>query len=317
MKKTLGVLSLLAASVAVLSVTGCWKPSETKQVFALVPKSVGHIYWAAAEKGMHAAAQEEGVEGLFMGPETIDVARQITIMEGLIAKRVAGIAIAPNDPTAVVPVINRAVSAGIPVVTFDSDAPESQRLAYVGTVNTAAGKLAGETLAKLINEKGTVAISTGGLGALNLNERVAGFRGAIKAYPAIKEVDIQTNNDDEELATAVAESVLARFPDLTAFFGANAPGAPGAARAAKQSGKVGKLKIVGFDDTPICLQFIKDGVVDATVAQRPYDMGYRCIKILVQARKGVKPESQIIDTGVTVITAATVDQFLGKQDYTP
>ncbi len=304
-------------ALMLLTGTDCGKQRESRPVYALVPKSVGHVYWAATEKGLRDAAVEEGVDGLFVGPETIDVARQIAIMEGLIARRVAGIAIAPNDPTAVVPVINRAVDAGIPVVTLDSDAPDSKRLAYVGTVNTEAGKLAGELLAELIDGRGTVAVSTGGLGSLNLNERVAGFREAIAQYAGIEEVAFQTNNDDEEQATVVAESILSRFPNLTVFFGANASGGPGAARAVKQAGKVGQVTIVGFDDTPICLQFIKEGIIQATVAQRPREMGYRCVKILVQANRGLKPEAEIIDTGVTVITADNVDRFLGTQDYTP
>jgi ribose transport system substrate-binding protein len=310
---------ILIVPLALIALTsaGCGEKDESKAVYALVPKSVGHVYWAATEKGLRDAAADEDVDGLFVGPETIDVARQIAIMEGLIARRVAGIAIAPNDPTAVVPVIDRAVDSGIPVVTLDSDAPDSKRLAYVGTVNTDAGKLAGELLAKYIDGNGTVAISTGGLGSLNLNERVAGFREAIAQYPGIEEVAFQTNNDDEEQATTVAESILSRFPDLTAFFGANASGGPGAARAVKQAGKVGQVTIVGFDDTPICLQFIKEGVIEATVAQRPREMGYRCVKILIQANRGLRPESEIIDTGVTVITAENVDRFLGTQDYTP
>ncbi len=313
--KSKAMISVLFLGIMLSASFGCTKKGESKPVFALVPKSVGLVYWAAAEKGMREAAAEEGVDCQFTGPETIDVARQISIMEGLIARRVAGIAIAPNDPRAIVPVINRAVGAGIPVVTFDSDAPESDRLAYVGTVNTEAGKLAGETLAKFLGGKGTVAISTGGLGAHNLNERVAGFREAIAKYPDIREVTLQSNNDSDEQATAVAENTLSRFPDLDAFFGANAPGAPGAARAVKEAGKVGEVVIVGFDDTPLCLQFIKDGVVQATVAQRPRDMGYRCIKLLVQATQGAKPPSEIIDTGVTVITADNVDEFLGTGDY--
>ena len=216
--KRVGLICIVPLALMLLTSIGCGKKSESKPVFALVPKSVGHVYWAATEKGMRDGAAEEGVDGLFTGPETIDVARQIAIMEGLIARRVAGIAIAPNDPTAVVPVINRAVDSGIPVVTLDSDAPDSKRLAYVGTVNTEAGNLAGELLAKYVDGNGTVAISTGGLGSLNLNERLAGFRDAIAQYPGIEEVAFQTNNDDEEQATTVAESILSRFPDLTAFF---------------------------------------------------------------------------------------------------
>ena len=131
--------------------SGCGKKRPT---YALVPKSIGQIYWEACRRGMEKAAEEERIKGYFTGPPRTDVAEQITIIENLILQGVEGIGISPNDPTAVKDVIARAIKQGIPVVTFDSDSPESKRLAYIGTDNKAAGRVAGETLAKFMGGEG-------------------------------------------------------------------------------------------------------------------------------------------------------------------
>jgi len=300
----------LLCSVAVLLglvATGCRKKEKTP-VYALVPKSIGQIYWEACRRGMEKAAEEEKVKGLFTGPTTTDIAQQIDIIENLLLQGAAGIAISPNDPTAVIHVINRAIKQGVPVVTFDSDSPDSDRIAYIGTDNEGAGRVAGEKLAELMNGKGEVAILTGGLGALNLNQRIKGFRSALAKHPEMKEVALEPDDDDSEKATAVAENLLLSHPNLSGFFGVSAPGGPGAARAVKAANKVGKVIIVGFDDTPECRQYIKEGVIQATVAQRPFDMGYQAIKILIDARKGKKPAKKIIDTGVLVITKDNLEE---------
>jgi len=296
-----------------LVVTGCGKKekgeeTEKTAVYALVPKSIGQIYWEACRRGMEKASEEEGVKGLFIGPTTTDIAKQIDIIENLLLQGAAGIAISPNDPTAVIQVIDHAVKQGVPVVTFDSDSPNSKRLAYIGTDNEGAGRRAGETLAEYMEGKGEVAILTGGLGALNLNQRIKGFKSALAEHPEMKIIATKPDDDDSEKATAIAENLLMSHPNLGGFFGVSAPGAPGAARAVKAANKVGKVKIVGFDDTPECRQYIKEGVVQATIAQRPFDMGYRAIKVLVEARKGNPPKEKIIDTGVLVITEDNLEE---------
>lgn len=302
-RRVCGVSALTLCGVLVLVsflMPGCRKKKET---YALVPKSIGQIYWEACRRGMLKAAEEEGIKGYFTGPPTTDIGKQIDIIENLIVQGVKGIGISPNDPTALKDVIARAMKQGIPVVTFDSDSPESNRMAYIGTDNEAAGRVAGETLAKFMGGKGEFVILTGGLGAHNLNLRIKGFREAIKNFPEMKEAtDEQPDDDDSEKATAIAENLLISYPNLAGFFGVSAPGAPGAARAVKDANKVGKVIVVGFDDTPECRAYIKEGVIQATVAQRPFDMGYRAIKVLVQANKGNKPKEKIIDTGVLVIT---------------
>jgi len=310
-----GVIALLG-----IGVTGCKKekeeaekPGKRTAVFALVPKSIGQIYWEACRRGMERAAKELGVKGHFIGPAQTDIAEQIDIIEQVILEGVAGIAISPNDPRAVVRVIKRAIDQGVPVVTFDSDSPESMRMAYIGTDNEEAGRIAGETLAKYMDGKGEVAILTGGLGALNLNQRIKGFRSALAKYPDMKEVALEPDDDDSEKATTVAENLLMAHSNLGGFFGVSAPGGPGAARAVKAANKVGKVKIVGFDDTPECREFIKGGVIQATIAQRPFQMGYLAMRVLFDAHNGKPPEKKIIDTGVLVITKENLEET--KQEY--
>jgi ribose transport system substrate-binding protein len=315
-------LLLFTAFALALTLTGCGKKKKEEvsaptgeragktYVFALVPKSVGSPYWSACEEGMKEACKELGVEGYFVGPETTDVEKQIKIIEDFVSKKVDGIAISPNDPTAIAPVIDKILSQGIPVITFDSDAPKSKRLCYIGTDNYKAGYAAGEEMIKVLGGKGKIAIMTGSLGAFNLNERIRGFRDAIKKAPGIKEVTLQANNDDEELCFSQAENVLQANPDLAGFFGVSGTGGPGSGRAVKAAGKIGKVKIVCFDTVPMTVQFIKEGVIQATIAQKPKQMGYLAVKTLYQLAKSGKLEKlKDIDTGITVVTKENVSEF--------
>lgn len=313
--------SLSLIVLLLFSFTGCGKKKETTPKgeagkatktyrFALVPKSVGSPYWSACEEGMKEACKELGVTGYFVGPETTDIEKQIKIVEDFISQKVDGIAISPNDPTAIAPVIDKALKMGIPVITFDSDAKESNRLCYIGTDNYKAGYEAGKVMIKVLGGKGKIAIMTGSLGALNLNQRIQGFRDAIKKAPGIKEVTLQANNDDEELCFSQAENVLQAHPDLAGFFGVSGTGGPGSGRAVKAANKVGKVKIVCFDTVPMTIQFIKEGVIQATIAQKPKLMGYLAIKKLYEFAKSGKLEKvPDIDTGITVVTKENIAEF--------
>jgi len=295
--------------------SGCGKKSETP-TFILVPKSVGHPYWAEVEKGMNAMAKELGVKAIFNGPPTASSALQIAIIEGAIASKVAGIGISPNEPGAVQAIIKSATEKEISVITFDSDSPKSLRSYYIGTDNYRAGKTLGEHFIKIAGTKGKIAIFTGGLGAMNLNERINGFKDAIAEYPDLQIVSLQANNDDEALALSQAEAILQSHPDLLAFVGVNAPAAPGAARAVKAVNKKGEVKILGFDTVPITLDFIRQGYIQGTVGQRPYMMGYVSLKVLydihmgkgIQLPEGFEAVDGIIDTGILFVTSENIDE---------
>jgi len=282
-------------------------------VFVLVPKSVVHPYWARCKKGMEAAAKELWVTAVFDGPTSNDLAKQIEIIEGYIAKHVTGIAISPNDPRGVEEVIRKAVRRDIMVVTFDSDAPRSERMMYIGTVNREAGRVAGRAMVKALNGKGTLAILHGSLTALNLRERLEGFREVVDKEEGIKIVALEENRDDAALALSQAESILQKYPQLDAFYGTSAPGAPAAMAAVRSKGKLGKVRIVGFDLDKENARAIEKGWITAIVEQRPYRMGELSVKWLVKLSHHEQPDNAIVDTGVETVTKENVKQVLAQQ----
>ncbi len=287
--------------------------SYSKEIHvAVIGKSV-HPYWAEVELGVKKAAQDLGVKATFFVPQKEDIPAQIAQMESFIAMGVNGIAVAPSDPTAIAPTIEKAMAKGIPVITLDTDAPQSKRLVYIGTDNYSAGKIAGQVMSDLLGLKGgKVAIGTGSLTAMNSLERMRGFMDGIAGNKRITVVTKPALCDFEDTGRAVtlAEQALLTYPDLRGFFGVYAFNGPAAAKAIKSAGKVGQVLIVCFDTTPEHMQLIKEGVISATVGQRPYMMGYKSVEVLFKmATKGVDttlkelPANRIIDTGVDVVAA--------------
>ena len=307
------VRALLLTAGAMLLAPAPTPAAAKAPVFVLVPKSVVHPYWAKCKKGMEAAAKELGVVAVFDGPTSNDLAKQIEIIEGYIAKHVTGIAISPNDPRGVEAVIAKAVRRDIVVVTFDSDAPTSERMMYIGTVNREAGRVAGRALIKALGGKGTVAILHGSLTALNLRERLEGFREVVDKEAGIKIVALEEDRDDAALALTQAESILQKYPQLDAFFGTSAPGAPAAMAAVRSKGRLGKVKIVGFDLDKENARAIEKGWIAAIVEQRPARMGELAVKWMLKLSRHEQPDAVIVDTGVETVTKENVKQVLAQQ----
>jgi len=277
---------------------------------AIVPKALTGEYWVRCKKGAEAAARQFGVKLTFIGPSAeTEVDKQIDIVENLITRGVDAIGISPCDGKALVPVIEKAIAKGIPVVTVDSDAKTNKRLAYIGTDNEKAGEIAAKELAKLIVGKGKVLIIQGVPGAENLMQRVKGFKRVIAKYPQIKIVSEQACQSDQTKALDITENALTAHPDLGGIFGVNAPGAPGAAQAVKAAGKTGKVKIVGFDALPDTVRYCAEGVIQAIVEQRPYRMGYLAVRYLKEALEG-KKIPRMVDTGVDIITPEKAQMML-------
>ncbi len=291
-------------------------PSAAGIKVAVIGKSV-HPYWANVEKGVKDAAAKLGVQADFFVPTKEDVAAQISTMEAYIAQGYKGIAVAPSDPKAMAATIKAAMDAGIPVITLDTDAPESVRLAYVGTSNKSAGKTAGQEMAKLLPNGGKVAFGTGSLTALNSLERMEGFKEGMGSKITVIE---PVNNDKEDSATALelANATLVANADLAGAFGVYAYNGPAWAKAVKEQGKAGKVKIVCFDATDEHIAFVKEGVIDVLVAQREYFQGYKSVELLtLMAQKGIEagmkeygvPADKIVDTGVDVVTKANLAEY--------
>lgn len=297
-------------------------PEEFQVV--VIGKSV-HPYWSNVEKGVRAAAEDLGLteaQAVFYVPPTEDVAKQIETMETYIAQGVTGIAVAPSDPNALEPVMKKAAEAGIIVTTLDTPPVEdSVSLVYIGTDNFSAGKVAGEQMAALLPEGGLVGIGRGSDTALNALQRTDGF---LEAIQGTELETLEPVNDKEDAARALelANSVISANPELAGAFGVYAYNGPAWATAIKEAKAVGEIKLVCFDATTDIINGIKEGVIDATVAQREFDMGYKSVelihKIALEGQETALADmgvvDGVIDTGVDVITPATLKEYEAQLD---
>jgi len=310
---------LAAVALGVLA-TGCARkgPQGGKMEFAVLGKSI-HPYWQEVEVGSQAAAKKFGVKVNFVVPPKEDANLQVSRLQGFIASGVSGIAFAASDPNSVIRVIADADERGIPCVALDTDAPKSKRIGYIGTDNYTAGAIAGRELGKILKGKGKVAISTGSLSAQNSLDRMNGFKDALKKeFPGIETVTLAADKEDGAVALNAAQAALQTYPDLSAFYGVYAINGPACANAVQGANKVGKVHIVCFDTTAEHMKYIKAGVIDATVGQRPYMMGYKSVEFLYRVKKdGVEKamtdlkfsKDKKLDTGVDVVTKANMEQY--------
>lgn len=289
--------------------------SSGEPFYVFLPKGLDNPYWDNCRKGMESEMAKLGVKAEFIGPEKSDATLQVGVIESVIARRPAAIAISPNDPATVNDLIAKATAAGIKVITWDADAPDSQRILYIGTDNYNAGATAAETLSKVLNGKGKVAILNGALTALNAQQRTQGFKDWMaKNAPGIEIVDDQATNDDANTSASIAESILQAHPDLAAFYGVTGNGVPGAGVAVKGANKCGTVHIVGFDVVPQGIELMKAGCVDALISQRPFGMTAKALDVMVDLVNGKTYTEKNIDTGVEVVYPDGLDTFL-KTDH--
>ncbi|WP_437635675.1 substrate-binding domain-containing protein [Sorangium sp. So ce854] len=274
-------------------------------------------YWNNLRDGALVAGHNLGASVDFRFCPDSGAGSQSELIEDAIRRRVQGIAVAPTDPALIEPAIRRAREAGIPVVTLDTPpAAGSSALAYIGTNNVAAGRLAGEMMARLLPGGGAVHAQVTSLRALNGVERVEGLRAAA-AGKAITVLPPSENQFDTARGLQRAVEALERHGGAGAF-GACSENGPAWGRAARDAGRAGDLKIVAFDLVPETIAMLREGTVHAAVVQREYDMGYRAVEMLhhvitrgaEEALAGLPAlvpgagasSPRFIDTGVDVVT---------------
>lgn len=285
--------------------------SSEEPLYVFLPKGLDNPYWDNCRKGMDAKAEELGVNAEFIGPEKSDATLQVGVIESVIARNPAAIAISPNDPATVNELIEKATDQGIKVITWDADAPDSERILYIGTDNYNAGATAAETLSKVLGGEGKVAILNGALTALNAQQRTNGFKDWMaKNAPGIEIVDDQPTNDDANTSASVAEAILQAHPDLAAFYGVTGNGVPGAGVAVKGANKCGEVHIVGFDVVPQGIELMRGGCVDALISQRPYGMTAQALEVMIDLVNGKTYDTENIDTGVEVVYPDGLETFL-------
>ncbi|BAO90565.1 sugar-binding protein [Caballeronia cordobensis] len=278
---------------------------------AVVPK-VAVPFFDDCNKGAQSAADKAGVKYQWVVPQNTQGSTQVQIIEDLISRHVDGIAISVNEPKSVESVMKRAAKNGVAVLTYDSDSPNSGRSMYIGTNNVQAGETMADTMGRALNGKGEVAIVTGQLGAVNLNERIAGIKKGLAKYPGIKIVETQGTDDDLARGVSVVETTLRAHPNLSGIFGVSQVGGPAVAKVlnTKEFGAMkGKLEVLAFDDLPDTLKGLKDGYIQGIMVQRPVTMGSLAVQHLVAQIQGKETHEKDIDTGVTVVTKDNIGSY--------
>jgi len=300
-------VSAIAAVALALLATSC-QGSRMKTI-AVVPKATSHLFWLSVQAGAMAAGKELGVEVLWNGPaQETDYDRQIQIVDSMIARRVDGIAVAAAERKALVQSIDRAASLGIPVAVFDSGVDTTNYLTFIATDNYEAGRLAARELAKLLDQKGSIAMLMHTPGSASTMDRERGFVESIaKEFPNIHIVARQYGLSDRAKAMGATENILTAHPGLDGLFASSEPSSVGASLAIKARGLGGKLKFVAFDSSQGMIEDLKAGIISAMVVQDPFKMGFEAVRSLVDKLNGKTPPKRM-DLPAQVIEKQDLDK---------
>jgi len=280
------------------------KPAQLR--LAVIPKGTTHEFWKAVHAGAVKAAREAHVDVVWKGPlKEDDLKSQVDLVQSFTAQGVSGIVLAPLNDTALAAPVNAAVDAKIPVVIFDSDLKDKSYVSFVATDNHAAGALAGERLAKLMNGKGNVLVLRYQEGSASTTNREEGFLAAIRKFPEIKVVsDNRFGGATTESAHAASENLLlaqnAAKGTIDGIFTPNESTTFGMLLALQKAELAGKVHFIGFDSSDKLLNAVSAGQIDALVLQDPLKMGYLAVKTLAAHLRG-EPAPPRIDTGATLV----------------
>ncbi len=310
------ILSVLLAAAMILGVT-CAMPVMAEEegprdmTFVVVPKCV-HAWFDEVNKGAQQQAdllsEQLGVTISidYRAPSTADVTEQNSVMEQAAATHPDGIAIDPVDYDGSKAVIEEIEDMGIPVILFDSPAPDGSNLTSVGNDFTVQAQLAAEALAEAIGYEGKVAVMQGSPSAPNHVERYEAHLATLAQYPDIEVIEGGIDNDNIETAQQQAAATIAANPDLVGFLNCDACGS-GIAAAIDEAGKAGEITFVSMDSLIEILDYIPD-VIMATSSTLPQMQGSYSVLLLWEAANGMDiPET--VDTGIAYIDASNVDEW--------
>jgi ribose transport system substrate-binding protein len=305
-------LTITAFALALLA--GCGSGGPGKKVRLAFVVNNASDFWTIARAGCEKAVQELGNVALeFKTPGEGTAAQQKQILEDLLAKGIDAIAISPVDPAHQTEVLDD-VAKQVLLITHDSDAPKSKRACYVGTDNFAAGKQAGELIKEALPDGGKIMVFVGMLDAQNAHDRYEGIKEALKGSK-VQIIDCRTDDTDRVRAKNNVADTMTKYPDVGCLVGLWSYNGPAILNAVKDADKIGKIKIVCFDEEDDTLQGVKDGAIFATVVQQPYEFGYQAIKLMhkgLGGDKSVLPESKLQIVPTLKIKQDNVDEFWTK-----
>lgn len=323
---TAGVALAVGVAAVASTAAGGAAPTSTQTAkktytFYLVAGIASDAFYLTMKKGAQAEAKKLGnVKVVFTGsPASFAPNTQIPYLNGAIARKPDAILIAPTDKTALIAPIQRAISAGIPVITVDTFITKPIAVTNVSTDNLGGGRAAADALVRAIGRSGEVAAISVNPGISTTDQRRDGFVAELKKYPKVKYLGIQYCNDDQTKASNQTAALLNGHPNLKGMFAMNVVSGNGVTAAVKAAGKSGKVKLVEFDAGPPQVQALKAGTIDALVAQHPYGIGQLGVqlayKYVTGQRAGIKKH---YGTGSAIVTRANVNSpAIKKYLYTP
>jgi ribose transport system substrate-binding protein len=300
--------------------------SKTKDYKIGFLAGVQDPFYFTMQRGAEAATSRFGNSLVVQIPKNWNVTDQTPMLDAMVARGdLDFLFLAPVDKDAMIAPLQKANDAGMPIITVDTfvgdgdytGGPVTFPLSFIASDNKQGGVIACNALAESLGKKGSIYIQNVKRGISSTDAREEGCKEALKAYPDIKLVGVDYNDDDPSKAQAQVEAMLAKTPDLGGIFGTNVFSAQGAGTVVKNKGLSGKVKVVAFDATADAINMLKDGTVDLVIAQKPSDMGYLATEMAMAYLNGVTSIPKHIPTGYAIITRdnmndPNVSQFFYK-----
>jgi ribose transport system substrate-binding protein len=318
-------ISLALLAVVLPLMAGCNRHSKSEQYY-LIATNTAVPYWKAGAAGFAAAGAQYGVSVDTRGPAGLNPQAEVDEFKAMVARKPAGILVSVANTQLMAPEIDAAIAAGIPVITIDSDSPESKRLFFIGTNNMEAGRLGGRRVAAQLNGKGNVVFFSNP-GQPNLDERLKGYEDIFAAYPGIKVVEVFDIKADPGTALDQAGVYLARTgaAKIDAFVCLDSRSGVNVAEAFKRRNTTDRL-LIAMDVDSDTLKLVGDGTIDSTISQKPYTMAFLGLKALDElhhypvkpldadfALDPYSPFPAFVNTGVALVDKTNLDAVLKKQ----
>lgn len=286
-----------------------------KYHFVLVPEEQDNEYWRLVEKGAKAAAKKNDVILEYVGPKQSNLDEHVKTIEMSAASKVDGILTQGLNDDQFTPLIDRVVKKNIPVITVDTDASNSKRFAYIGTDNYYAGYLAGKEMIEETHGIANVAIITGSFYKNHQIQRVKGFEDAVKIEKGIRIITVMESDISRVRAAEKTHQILQDYPEVNAFFGTSALDGVGIAQVVEKDKMKNNMTIIAFDTLPETINYIKQGIIKATVVQEPYEMGYKSVEMMIDLLKGKKVPT-IVHTNTRIIKVEDIQEsHMGEREW--
>jgi ribose transport system substrate-binding protein len=315
-------VALALAGLGLMFAAGCDRHNK-KEVFYLISVNSSMSYWQTLASGFNKAAADYKVTARVVGTENYDPQGELAELQKAVAAKPAGILIQAADAAVLKPGIDAAIAAGIPVITVDSDADNSRRMYFIGTNNLEAGRIGGRHLAQKLGGKGNVVFYSF-LGQPNIDDRLQGFKDALSAYPGIKIAEVVDVKADRNAAFDRTQQFMALSgpQKIDAFVSLEATSGKVVADAVKRANGNDRL-VMAWDISQDTLDEIKSGSIEATIAQKPFTMGYVGLKALDEVFHN--PPAQLghdhtadsfshypefVDTGTSLVDKSNVDAYI-------